>query len=125
MYTKWIDERMANQTCDGIVAYDQLGVLWKPTFYVYDILEKVITVRVLRKILLSCQTPHWFKGFFLDNPDESNSGLLFDTKANKFQYFGFMMAKIRCPMDFVLYPFDTQICQFKFGSAHRTLKEEV
>ena len=65
------------------------------------------------------------KGFFLKEASRSNSDLRFEAATKEFQFYNFMWAKIRCPMDFSLYPFDSQTCYFKFGSSQRGSKEEV
>ena len=50
IFRTWKDERMADQPCSGLIAYDQIESLWIPSHYVYDLLDKVDTIKMFKNI---------------------------------------------------------------------------
>ena len=57
-----------------------------------------------------------FQGGFLADPSKSGTSgqrsLTYDIQNGTFKLTTLSFAKINCEMDFIIYPFDTQICQF-------------
>ena len=49
----------------------------------------------------------------------------YDVKTGVFSFWVNCHAKIKCPMDYTMYPFDTQTCQFAMKSATKNMTFQV
>ena len=64
------------------------------------------------------------EGYF-NEPARRNHDLKYNMKDGKFELWTSTYAKISCQMDYSLYPFDTQECQFKMRSVTKNMTYEV
>ena len=53
----------------------------------------------------------------MKEPSRSNFVMKYDVKTGAFSLWMNTYVKVKCPMDYALYPFDIQKCQFTMKSA--------
>ena len=63
-------------------------------------------------------------GYFKE-PSRGNYVMKYDVKTGVFSFWVHSHAKIKCPMDYTLYPFDSQTCKFSMKSATKNMTFQV
>ena len=84
------------------IPYEDTITLWRPNLQLLNALKLVMI-----------------------KPTRSNDVMKYDVKTGLFSFWVNYNAKIKCPMDYTLYPFDTQTCQFTMISATKNLTYQV
>ena len=99
------------------VVWTEPNQFWIPNFFVEDALETVRLTLVLRYCICGiCLRKFTPQGGYLDEQEKpataGNRLLWYDVTNGLFYFAMFSYAKLYCLMDFTLYPFDTQKCEF-------------
>ena len=61
----------------------------------------------------------------MNEPSANNYVMKYDVRKGTFTLNMKCHARINCPMDYALYPFDTQTCQFALKSATKNMNFQV